>query len=143
MTAARIGHGATIGWANGTSPETYTTVAEVVNITGPGFSTDALDATNMGSAGGWREKIPGLKDPGEIELECNWLPGNATQDASTGVLEKYNGRDVDTWRLVIPTSPTTTWSALAFVSAFDPEVPVDGKMMASITLTLTGQPTLA
>jgi len=140
MTDARIAYGTLLEWSDGASPPTWTRLAEVNNITGPGMSRELPDATHMESPGGWREFIGGLKDAGEIELECNHLPNNATQDANTGVLSLFASGETRDWRLVFPTSPQVIWEFEAVVSAFEPEFPIDDKMMLSVTLKVSGQP---
>lgn len=140
MTDAKIAYGTFLEYSDGASPPTWTSLAEVVNITGPGMSRELPDATHMQSPGGWREFIGGLKDAGEITVECNHLPNNATQDASTGVLSFFASGSTKDWRLRFPVSPEVTWEFEAVVSAFEPEFPIDDKMMLSVTLKVSGQP---
>ncbi|CAN5480596.1 phage tail tube protein [soil metagenome] len=140
-TEARIGHGTLLAWES--SAGVYTTLAERANISGPGMQADQPDATNMDSANGWREFIAGLKDAGELTVEANYLPGNATQNATTGVLSLFASQDLKNWKLTFPTTPAVDWILPARVSAFEPDLPVDDKMMLSITLKISGEPTLA
>jgi predicted secreted protein len=140
MTEARIAYGTLLQFGNGASPETFTSLAEVNNITGPGMSRELPDATHMESPGGWREFIGGLKDAGEITVECNHLPNNVTQDASTGILSFFASGATKNWQMVFPTSPPITWGFEAVISAFEPDFPIDDKMMLSITLKVSGQP---
>lgn len=137
---AAIAYGTLIQFGTGASPEVWTTVAEVTNISGPGMSRELPDATHMESPGGWREQIGGLKDAGEITIDANHLPNNATQDASTGVLALFASGDRRPWKIVFPVSPLVEWEMEAIVSAFEPEFPVDDKMGLSLTLKVTGEP---
>lgn len=139
-TNALIGHGTILAYGDGGSPETFTALAEVNNISGPGMSADAPDATHMESPEGFREFIGGLKDPGEITVECAHLPGNATQDASTGVLSLFSSGAKTNWRITFPDDPATIWNFEAVVTGFEPDTPIDDKMMLSITLKLSGKP---
>lgn len=139
-TEAAIGYGTLLQFSDGASPPAFTTLAEVNDISGPGMSRELPDATHMESPGGWREFLGGLKDAGEITVECNHLPNNATQDATDGVLSLFASGERRAWRLVFPISPTVNWEMDAVVSAFEPSFPVDDKMMLSVTLKVSGQP---
>jgi len=97
----------------------------------------------MQSPGAWHEYIKGLKDGGEISLDLTYLPGHATQDASTGLLKDFNDRILRNFQLVFPDTGTTTWSFAAFITGFEPSAPKDDRLSAAVTLKISGQPTLA
>ena len=129
---------------NGATPEIFTTVAEVTNISGPGLSQEAIDVTSHGSAGAFREKVGGLKDGGEITLDLNYVPTGAThKNAVGGLLYNYDQRTVNNYQLQFPDVGATKWILPALVTGFTPENPVEGKLGASVTLTVAGEPTLA
>ncbi len=115
-----------------------TTIAEVVSISGPGLKRDTIDATNMGSTAPGREYIFGLLDGGEVTLEVNFLPGDTTQQGL------YHNMISGTTYLPfsIVWTDGTTWTFNAFVTAFQPTGKVEDKLSASITLKITGVPTL-
>ncbi len=141
MTDAVIGHGTILAFGNGASPESFTALAEVFSISGPSMARESPDASHMASPGAWREFISGMKDPGEITVECNHLPGNSTQDASTGVLSLFASGARTNWRMTFPDgSPPTVWEFLGVVTAFSPTTPLDEKMTLSVTIKLSGQP---
>ncbi|HVL82628.1 MAG TPA: phage tail tube protein [Actinomycetota bacterium] len=119
------------------TPGTYTTVAEVRNIGGPGLSVDTSDVTSHDS-GPWREFISTLIDPGEVSLDLNFLPDDPTQ---TALLDDLQARRVGTWRLLFPNG--ATWGFPALVTGFEPSSPHDGELSASATLKVTGQPDFA
>lgn len=141
-TKARIGMGTLLSYSNGLIPEIFTLLAERVTISGPGFSRDSLDATHMDSPNNWREFIAGLKDGGEVTIESNYVPTDATQNANTGALALFNSGATRNWKLVLPVSPIVTWILPAFVTNFEPDIPLDDKMMLSLTLKVAGEPTL-
>lgn len=150
MSDARIGYGTILSRRTAIgSPDTYQAIAERVTLGGPNMQRDAPDVTHMESPGGWREFVAGLKDGGEVTLEGNFIPKNATQSASTGVLSEFTSSDIteDTaahWQLTFPDgSPETVWEFDGIVTAFEPSMPVDDKMSFSLTIKVTGQPTLA
>ena len=108
------------------------------------MSRELPDATHLGSPGGYREFIGGLRDGGEVTLDLNWLPGDATHDANTGLLSIFNSNNTGkNWRITLPTTPTTTVSFSGPVSAFEPDIPVDDKISLSVTIKVSGAVTIA
>lgn len=119
---------------------TFTTIAELTDISGPSLEADELDVTSHDSPNGYREYIQGLKDAGEVSIEGNFLPGNATQET---LLADYESGDVVNYQIVFPDAGSTTWGFAAFVTAFEPAAGVEDVLTFSATLKLTGQPTLS
>lgn len=142
MTAATSGYGTTFKIGDGGGTEVFTTIAEVVGISGPSLKLDTIDVTNMDSAG-WREKIPTLKDAGEVQLDMNFLPANSTQNYSAGLLRDYNNRTLRNFKVVFSNTGATAWVLPGYVTSFDPGATVDGKLSARVGITLSGAPTLA
>jgi len=70
--------GYTVKRGDTASPEAYTDVPEVIEISGFGQSNELVDATHFGSDG-VREYINGLSDGAEFSLTCHRLPDNAVQ----------------------------------------------------------------
>ncbi len=143
MSEARLGKGFLVQRGDGGSPENFTTVAEVLDADGPGLSADSVEATHQESPNYWREFIPGLKDGGEISFDVNHDPDNATHDATTGIVADFNNRTVRNWRVAFPSPSSKTWTFPAFVTGFEPSNPVADRSTASVTLKVTGEPTLA
>lgn len=142
---ARIGYGTLLERrtsAAGASPEVWQLIAERVTIGGPTMSRDAPDVTHMDSPNGWREFVPGLKDGGEVSLEGNFVPTDATQNAQTGLLSEFSNDVRGHWRMTFPTSPEVVWEFDAIMTGFEPSMPVDDKMSFSSTLKVSGEPTL-
>jgi len=127
----------------GTPTEAFTTIAEVLDISGPGLSLGMEDGTHHSSTGGWREQIPTLLDGGQVSFDIQYDPVGATHDASTGLIKDMEDKTLRNFQLVFPDSGSTTWSFAAYVAEFEPGAPVEGKLTASVTLQLSGQPTLA
>lgn len=116
-----------------------TPIAEVTNITGPGLSVDTIDVTSHDSADGYEELVAGIIRSGEVTLDLNFMPANATHKA---LVTDLASRQANTYSLVFPDTAQTTWSFSALVTGFSPGAPYDGKLSASVTLKLTGKPTL-
>ena len=74
----------------------FLTVAEIMSI-GYGFTNGVLDVTNMESDQCRKEKITGILDEGEISLEVNYVPSDATHQ------QVLTDRGVSrSWRITLP-----------------------------------------
>ena len=138
-TQAQIGHGTTfqINTSVADSPDSWVTIAEVVSVTPPSLSRDAIDATHSTSPNKWREFIPGLRDGGEVTLEVNFIPAGI---GTSTILATFTSDDKVFARINFPDSPVTTWEFQAFITAFEPDAPFDDKMSATVTFKLSGEP---
>lgn len=124
-TSATIGSGAI--FKIGTTP-----VAEIIGITPPELTQDAVEATHMDSTS--REYIPGLKDGGEIGLEFNYTAG--------GYAAMLALRTAGVAAAVSIEAPTgDVWAASAILTALGAEIPIDDRMTGSATLKVTGDVT--
>lgn len=132
-TDARIGHGTLFSVGDGGSPETFTNVAEVTNITPPSITKDIVDASHMEMGHRYREFIVGKLDGGEAKLEINFIPGGPGQD----VLADLQAAD-DPSNMRITWANGEAWAFTAYCTGFEPSVPVDDKMTAIASFKVTG-----
>lgn len=121
----------------------WTQVAQVINLGGPSLSADTEDATDHDSPGGFEEVVVTILRTGEVTLEIHYDPTDASHDASTGLISLYENRTKKTWRLTFPDAASTSWQFDGYITNLEPSAPHDGKLTKSVTLKLTGQPTLA
>lgn len=142
-TIAISGKGTLLKIGDGGGPEVFTTVAEVKSIGGPSFSSDTNDVTSHDSPGAYREFIASLIDPGDLSFDINFVPTAATHNASTGLLRDFQNRIRRNFKLVFPDTAATTWSFQGIVTGFQLNAPTDDVLSASVTIKITGQPTLA
>ena len=143
MTNAIDAFGTLLQRGDGATPESFTTIGEVGDIEGPELETDTEDVTNHSSTGGYEEVIGTILRTGEVTFPVNYIPTNATHNATTGLLLDWKNKTLRNFQLVFPDGSSTTWSFSAIVTAFAPQAPVAGKLGADVTLKLSGQPTLA
>lgn len=145
MTQALRGLGTLLKIGDGGSPtEVFTTIAEVVSITGPSLGLDTADATNMDSPGGWEEHIGTVLRSGEVGLDLNFHPTEAThRDASGGLLNDMKNKTVRNFELHFTDAGATVWTFAALVTGFEVSAPHDDRLSATVTLKLSGAPTLA
>lgn len=121
-----------------------TTIAGVRNISGPGLSLDTEDVTSHDSTNAWEEHVGTILRTGEVTLDLVYDPNAAThKNSSGGLLADLVSRTAQTYSIVFASNPTVTWSFSAFVTGFEPSAPHDGALTASVTLKVTGEPTLA
>ena len=143
MTSAAFwAYGSKIKLGDGGTPEVFAEIAEVMDISPPQLSRDSIEVTNQQSTNGWREKIPGWRDGSEVTYNCNWLPDNTTHDEITGMLSTFNDDELHNWQILLPDG-TTTISFAGFLTAFEPDLPFEEQGQLSLTLTVSGQVTIA
>jgi len=139
MANKYLGFVVTLGIYNGS---TYDTVAGVRDIDGPGLSTDTVEVSSRSSANRWREFIAGMRDGGEVSFDIVYDPAETThKNAATGLLALQVSGAATQFRLGLPA--TVNWDFSAICTKFQPTAPLEDALTASVTLKVTGQPTLA
>ncbi len=141
-TNAISAHGTLVKIGDGGGSEVFTTIAELMDIPGPQMTRTIIDVTSQ-SAVGWREKIAGLKDPGSLALDMNFVPTDATQSYSAGLIKDFVNGTRRNFQLVFPNGASTTWTLPAIVKSIAPDAPVDGRLALKCELELCSAPTLA
>lgn len=134
-TALEMGDGAT-------PTELFAEIAQVKTISGPGLKLDTEGVTTHDSTDAWEEVVPTVLRSGEISLDIVYDPADATHDATTGLASKMESKDVVNFKLIFPDTANTTWELAAVVTGFEPDAAVDGMLAASVTLKITGAPTI-
>lgn len=139
MTIGKIGYGVTLMVGATTAAVTATVLlGGLTNVPPPSFSREAIEVTNQSSPDATKEYIPGLRDPGELSMELNWEPGNATDDVLQTMTDENAPRYFE--EVFTQVTPNRIVSFYAFLTGYEPGVPVEGKMTATITLRVTGKP---
>lgn len=114
---------------------TYTTIAQVMEITGPGpevgrFAANALD----GAVG--IEKVPtGYVDGGTVSWEMFFDPVAATHQALTDLI---TAPAVANWKEIWSDAAATEWPFAAILTKFEPKATVDDGLKASCEAELSG-----
>ncbi len=139
-TNAMIGFSTLFKSGNGATPEVFATVAEVTSITPPAYSRDTVDATHEQSPYGFREFIPGLIDAGEVSFDMNFVPDSADVAAFLAELDASGSSAMKNRQIVFPDGSYFQFGAI--LTGFEPDAPIDDKMSASVTLKVSGRPTL-
>ncbi|MDX3689952.1 phage tail tube protein [Streptomyces europaeiscabiei] len=121
---------------DGATPEVFTPLANVTDITPPGIERETYDVTAHDSEDAWREFIGGLKDGGEVELDLNYDPrehDSLLSDFADAVPRNYK---------VVWPGTLGNWAFKAIITNFEPEAPHDDKLAASVTYKVSGKPTI-
>lgn len=111
------------------------TVAEVIDIEGPGMTKDAVEDTHLTSTNRWRTYLSGMRDGGEVTFDVNFLPVDTTQEA---VEDSFLGNTASAFSLTWTDSGATVWSFNALVTGLSPRASIDEPLRASISLKITG-----
>jgi len=120
------------------------TVAQVTNIGGPSLSLDTVDVTCHDSTSGFEEVVATLLRGGEVSLDIVYDPADDTHDATggNGLITRMNAKRLTNFSLIFPNVATTTWAFDGYVTGFEPSMPVDGALTATVTIKTTGPMTL-
>lgn len=132
MTAI-TSNGVTIAASDNQSPESFTTIGDVLSIGGPSGTAAEIDTTHLGSAA--REFLIGLRDEGSVSLECNYDP-DSTQHQD--LLSDRDNEALRQYRITLTDTTPLTWTFFAYVSEAQLQVSIDEAVKINFTLRLTG-----
>lgn len=139
MTEGVIGLGTLLKIGDGETPENFSAVAEVKDITGPGLTREFAEFTHQQSVGGYREYKPTFKNSGDVTFKCNFLPDDTTQGFATeGLLKDYDDGTLRNFQLEFPDVGATKASFAAYVANLQPTAPVGAALELNVTLRITG-----
>jgi hypothetical protein len=120
------------------------TISEVRDISGPAQISEKDDVTNQSSLNFYKEWLATLLDGGAVTFVCNYIPGDASQGSTTGLLSFLHARGLRTWTLT-PPSPNAAHviGFTAYVTKWDLKTPVAKAATLDVELTVTGPVTTA
>lgn len=119
----------------------FTTIAEVKDITGPAVSLDVIDVTNQSSPDQYEEIIPSIRRAGEVDFDVNFNPNNATHNDTTGLLFIANNKVKRGYRLDL-NNGNHYLAFDAYCIGFQVKAPVAGVLSGTVKLRVTGKPRL-
>lgn len=127
------------------SPVTWVTIANVKTINPTGRSAEEIDFTHLNSTGAYRELQQGFKDGGTINIDYHFNATEVTHIGTVGFLGLFNSGVNFNWRINFA---SVGWAfaltGLGFMSnPGDLDINVDGPIMGSATVRVTGQTTIA
>lgn len=126
-------HGTLMKIGDGSDPDVYATIGEVLDITGPSMTLNTETVTSHDSI--YEQVIPTIVASGEVTFDINY-----TGDASQTVLEDaLTSRALTSFQVTFPLETPEVRTFDAYVTGLEFAAPVEGVMRASITLTRSGQ----
>lgn len=126
--ATDIGTGSTITF--GTSSFT----ADVLSIGLSGITREAINTSHMATTADHTFMPTDLVDNGEISLEIAFVAGLTPPIITNGAAETVT---------IAFAGSATTWSMSAFQTSFDITAPLEDKMIATMTLKVSGAITIS
>ena len=116
--------------ANGTTIQIgiddFIFIAQVIGVTPPSASRESIDMTHIGTEDAKRFEPADLVDWGEMSVEVIFDPETVPEIAGT------------TQYVIITYPDATLFGFNAFVTGFEPSVPMDDKATATITMKVSG-----
>lgn len=122
-------------------PESYSEIDEITKIVCPAIQAAVIDATHMASPRRFREFISGMIDLGECSIDMNYVPSSATDDLILSILYQQSRQ----CKVVFPNTgdAIVEMRFYATVKSYEPVVPMDDKMSATLTMKVGGPLTRA
>ncbi len=125
---------------NGSSPESFQTIANVQDIDLP-IVAEVQDVTNVADL--WRRRRPTLLDMGKIGFKVWWVMTEPTHDnSSTGLRYMLINKIKKDWQVTYPDGNSSTDSFPAYVTSFHITGKVGSHFEAAIELSNSGAPSL-
>lgn len=138
-TKQRLVYGSTIEWSS--DGTTFTNLPEAKALAVPETEQDYQDVTTLDSPNGFREYIPGLKDAGEISIECGY-----TSDAFETALGYQTNKTLVHFEVTLTPEPGVTggdvFEFTAFVNPSLQSNEVGAPIGFTLNLRVSGAPTM-
>jgi len=132
-SSALDSQGMVIQWGSDASPQVWSTIPEVTEISGPGGQANEIDVTDLSSSA--KEFRMGLQDEGQISLSMLWLPANTVHN---NIRTDRANQTLRTFRITFTDSPQTNWVFTAYVLGIEVSNAVDDVTRATVTLRVSG-----
>lgn len=139
-TSALASQGMLLGVGDAASPEVYTTISEISDISGPDGSAGEIDVTDLSSTA--KEFKRGLTDNGSVTATMMFVPTD-TQHAQLRTDFNSATEVARNYRITFTDSPNTTWTFSAYVASFSITNSLDSSTTASLSLRIKGTITAA
>jgi len=135
MSSSAISGVGTIIQKWGISSSSWSTIAEVTNISGPGMTRDLIEVTSLDSTGGYREFIGGFRDGGNVVLSMNYIRASLDE-----FLADFESDTIQNYEIVLPDGTSIEFEG--YVQEFPLTIPTDSQITMEATIKISGQPTI-
>ncbi len=115
-------------------------VGGLTSINGIEISADDIDVTDLGNEDGYKESLPGFKDAGEVSSD-GYLDGE--DNGQEECLKLMDSGEVVPCEIRFPPKIGKSWTFKAGVTGFSTSAAVEDAVGFSLTLKVSGKPTLA
>lgn len=138
-TIAKLSNGSFLKIGDGivVPPEGFTTIPEVMRLSGPAVRFDLLDVSSHDTAGLFREYIPGFSDGDVVNADINWRPSNTIHTAVRVDAYAATRRN---FKIIYPDTLNSTVTFAGFVEDMTPNADVGRPLTAGLRLKVTGAP---
>jgi len=130
---AVIGWGTLFQTGDNNSPVTWSALAEVKALTLPPLSRDIIDAGHECAPDEWREVLTGLKNAGDVSVECNFY--KTTYQA---LLNELDDTTIKPRRIILPDGTQLVFNA--YLTGVEVGVSVGDLISASAKFRVSGAP---
>ena len=134
-TPASAAQGTLLKIDSGASPQVFSTITGVTNLSGPTGSRELIDVTGLDSAA--REYLVGMPDYGDISFTLFYAPQNAVH-ALLFTAFQLSSQTATAFTLTFTDSPATVYSFNALVQGFPHNFQTNAAVEVNVTLKLTG-----
>lgn len=114
-------------------------VGGLKSVSGIEISADAIDVTDLGNEDGFREKLPGFKDAGEVGASGFLDSDNEGQDECYSLMASG---DVVPCVIQFPPKIGKSWKFKAGVTKFSTSADLEDAVAFEISLAVSGKPEL-
>lgn len=114
-------------------------IGDLSSIGSPSITQEELDVTTLDSEGGYREFIPGFKDPGEVPISGYFVISDLGQADLLAALESEELQDFE---IIYPARLGASWSFQGFVSNLNITAETEDAITFEATLRVSGKPKL-
>lgn len=114
-------------------------VGHLSSIGGIEASAETIDVTALDSQGGYRKKIAGFKDGGEVSVSGFFVPGDTGQAA---MYTAFESGSTETFKIVFPASLNAQWEFSGVVTAFATSAELEDALTFEATISVSGEPIL-
>ena len=116
-------------------PVNFVSIAELRDITPPALTRNIIETTTQNE--GDDAHVVGIRRHGELELDMNFVPQNATHDETDGLQGLWFRGERNIYRLIYPEG--SAWLFSGYVASIAPSAPLDDRLSASVTIRPTGR----
>lgn len=120
------------------SGESYTAIAELLDVGAPQMSKTIIDMTHAGVTNKYRIFKSGYKDPGQVTVRCNF-----TREGHEVMKTEFDRSTPNMWRVTFPDTGNTTVDFEALVQDLGVPSVEDDRYIMEVTLKVSGEPVWA